>query len=135
MPQEKPLEILLVDDDERILNANERLLAIIMNGKRYNIDKALNGAAAMEKLEKKEHCDLIVTDFDMPIMNGAQFYRNLLAKKPELLGKVIIMSGYGAGYVQTQLAKEHIPADKMPWVMDKSDFRLNIDYIIKTYLS
>ena len=63
--------ILLVDDSKTMQN-----LATIYLKKDYEIMVADNGQEAIEKI-KNNNVALIITDINMPIMNGTDFIRNL----------------------------------------------------------
>ena len=67
-------KVLLVEDSPTmrriILNS---LVRIGFN----NVIEAENGADALEKLKEQKTVDLILTDWNMPEMNGEEFVRNL----------------------------------------------------------
>lgn len=63
------LDVLVVEDDKRIRQLYEEVLKIF--GFRYVIT-AEDGAAAAE-LVKTRHFDLVICDWEMPYMTGAEF--------------------------------------------------------------
>ncbi|HIJ94302.1 MAG TPA: response regulator [Desulfuromonadales bacterium] len=80
--------ILLVDDEENILKALQRLLM----DEDFDIETATSGEAALEKLQTLENVALIVSDQRMPGMNGAEF----LGRSQELVphAQRILLTGY-----------------------------------------
>jgi response regulator RpfG family c-di-GMP phosphodiesterase len=70
--------ILVVDDDERILDALVRLLRL----KHYIVLTALSGIKGLEILNN-HRVDLVIAYINMPKMNGIQFLRRGKAQYPE----------------------------------------------------
>lgn len=74
-----PQSILFVDDDTNILSAYQRTLR-----KRFKVDTALSGDAALGLLEKTEQpYAVIVADMQMPGMNGIEFLKRAKEKSPD----------------------------------------------------
>lgn len=67
----KQKHILIVDDSKTI----RRLLKKILTTLNYIVILAQNGKEASEILEENFQIDLVITDWDMPIMDGASFLR------------------------------------------------------------
>lgn len=65
-------KILIVDD----CDTTRKLLSYIMRGRGYKIISASNGIEALEKLATNP-VDLIVTDLNMPQMDGLELSKNL----------------------------------------------------------
>ncbi len=79
--------ILVVDDNELLC----RLMCEILRTEGYRAIAATSARQALEAF-KREECDLVVTDFLMPGMNGLELARAVRDKNPQL--PVIIMSVY-----------------------------------------
>lgn len=82
--------ILIIDDEKRLIKFYELLIRC-----RYtdvHIVHAYNGKEALEKARKQDY-SVIISDIDMPIMNGIEFYEKLKAEKPTLAKKVGFISG------------------------------------------
>lgn len=69
------MKALLVEDNEEILFLMEYLL----NKNGFEVKKARNGVEALEILGT-EVFDLLITDFNMPVMNGLELIENILIK-------------------------------------------------------
>ncbi len=63
-------QILIVDDDNDILNA----LRLALQSANYQVETTQDGLNALEKL-KHYQPDLIITDYNMPHMNGDVFFQ------------------------------------------------------------
>ena len=80
--------ILVVDDEE---NARTALSKILINDG-YDVSSARNGLEALNFLRSK-NVELIITDLNMPEMDGLMFLRELNRSHPA--SNVIIITGYG----------------------------------------
>jgi len=78
--------ILFVDDEPNVVQA---LLRIFRN-KPYSILTALSGREALEILERQQ-VQVIVSDLNMPEMNGLQLLKRVKKMHPHIVG--IIFSG------------------------------------------
>ena len=77
------LELLLVEDEEGIRNSLKELIHHLF--KNITIIEATNGFEALEILKNK-HIDILVTDIDMPLMDGY----SLISKVNEINKKIYI---------------------------------------------
>lgn len=72
--------VLLVDDEETIVQTLED--SLVHAG--YQVDTAENGEEALEKFKARENgYDIVVTDSNMPKMNGLQLVKEVTRIKPE----------------------------------------------------
>lgn len=71
-------KILLVDDELNILNSYRRTLRNI-----FNFDVALSGEEALELVSKGAKYSVIVTDMQMPNMNGLELLKRIKEKSPD----------------------------------------------------
>lgn len=85
----KSKESILVVDDEPVIVS---LLEDFLMRKGFQILTAVSAKEAFSKLEKKD-IEVIVTDFHMPEMDGKRFYEELKAKRPEMLNRIIFITG------------------------------------------
>ncbi len=72
MTDETARTVLVVDDDDDL----STLVATILSEEGYCVETAANGLEALDLLSKRLP-DLIVLDMKMPVMDGAQFAREL----------------------------------------------------------
>ncbi len=89
MEKPTPKNILLVDDDQRFVTM---LAEEFMNCRNiFCILTAENGNEALKVLESA-HVDVVVTDLNMPVMNGFDLILHMKENHPSI--PVIVMSGF-----------------------------------------
>jgi two-component system KDP operon response regulator KdpE len=91
--------ILIVDDDAPLL----RLFHQILKLNDYASLLANNGQVGLELLAAGS-VDLVILDLDMPVMNGREFFRHLVAqpRRPP----VLIVSAFEPGLARKELGAE-----------------------------
>ncbi len=62
--------------------------------------------------------DVVVSDYEMPRMNGFEFIKDILSKKPEI--KAILMSGHDEVYLK-KIAKNYSVDESKVKFLDKMD--------------
>jgi DNA-binding NtrC family response regulator len=85
---EQAKRILVIDDEENARVALSRILS----REGYDVASAENGSEALQYLRDKD-VELIITDMNMPVMNGITFLRELNATRPA--SNVIMITAYG----------------------------------------
>lgn len=81
--------VLVVDDELPLLSLDERILA----QENFELQFAESAEAALALLEALGRLpDLLITDFQMPGMNGRELAAELRARKPDI--KVLYQTGY-----------------------------------------
>src|SRR5262245_36814034 len=88
-PEKRRSEKLLVVDDDALIR---RSLAEVLRLEGYQVLEASTGAEAI-RIVGAHAPNLVVTDFNMPEVDGLQLLRELRARKPDL--PVILVTGYG----------------------------------------
>ena len=91
----EPTRILIVDDEPDIeLMMRQKMRRKVRKGL-YELEFALNGREALKKLENGDAggIDMVVTDINMPIMNGLELLAEIAKQHPGL--KSIVVSAYG----------------------------------------
>ncbi len=89
----KHMNLLYVDDNQELCETNLSFFKDIFN----EVDFALNGFDAL-KLYKKRSYDLVITDINMPRVNGFTLIKEIQKFRPEQA--VIVVSAYSEiGYL------------------------------------
>lgn len=97
------IRVYLVEDQALVRDAVAALLGLYFNieiiGQASNGQDALN---AIEALDSDLHPDIILTDIEMPTMNGIELSEKIAAKFPAI--KMVIMTTFSrAGYIRRAL--------------------------------
>nr|WP_269456053.1 hybrid sensor histidine kinase/response regulator [Rhizobium quercicola] len=104
------LRILMVDDDALIAMSTVDMLEDLG----HSVVEANSGRQALGVLEGGDAFDLMITDFSMPGMNGAELARQALALRPDL--RILIATGYAELPAGTEL---NIPRLGKPYSQDQ----------------
>lgn len=87
--------ILLVDDENMIIEMAESMLS----GLGYKITKTSNSRYALSLFKRNpKDYDLVITDYIMPAMNGAELAQEMLDIEPKL--PIILMTGYSGDFTE-----------------------------------
>ena len=81
-------KILIVDDEQGVLNAIQRLL----HDECYEVLTASRGMAALELLRQYGPVQLIISDYRMPGMNGVELLQQVMQQWPDT--RRVILSAY-----------------------------------------
>jgi two-component system, response regulator YesN len=117
------LNIMIVEDEERIRLGIESILAKYAGGVCI-VGSHRNGMEASIQLAdlKPSDVDVLITDVEMPVMNGLKLIEHARARMPDLF--VIVLSGYNE-FEYARQAMRYGAADFLLKPMDKSEvFRL-----------
>jgi CheY-like chemotaxis protein len=91
MDADSPRTALVVDDEPHVAETLAEMLALYG----HSADTADNGLAALELLRHHDY-QLIVSDLDMPRLDGPGLYREVARELPHLLPRLIFMTGDGS---------------------------------------
>lgn len=128
LPEKKEMRTaLVVDDDEGV----RRVVKCFLERRlKLTVHVAGNGAEGIEQASL-HHFDLIVSDINMPVMDGITFYEWLREHQPDIIKKFLFMTG---GY-NRMLDERLSQADKTP-VLEKplslGSFIKNCDDILRS---
>jgi CheY-like chemotaxis protein/nitrogen-specific signal transduction histidine kinase len=103
--------ILLVDDD----NAVRDVTAETLRDLGYRVIEAGSGGAALDMLERDADIDLMLIDFAMPGMNGAELSRQIQIKRPGL--SILFVTGFADRTALAGISESHIVSK--PFVDDE----------------
>jgi signal transduction histidine kinase len=104
--------ILLIDDDNAVREVTRATLLELG----YKVLEAGSGGAALDVLEREPKIDLMIADFAMPGMNGAEVARLAQAKRPKL--PVLFVTGFAdrttlAGISEAQIIGKPFMDDEL----------------------
>jgi len=127
-PSEAPqvYRILLVDDEPNVLHALQR----VFHQENYRIHIAGNGREALDML-KAQTCQLIISDYLMPGMNGGELLREVKARYPRTIR--IMLTGHADTNAVVAAVKEGAIYKFMlkPWNDD--DIRITVALALEQY--
>ena len=92
------IRTLLVEDEANMVRTLSRILA----RKGYEVDAAANGGEALRRLAETTY-DLVITDLNMPVMDGIQLLREMNAR--ELHPATIVLTGHGTVHSAVEAMK------------------------------
>lgn len=109
--------VVIVDD---YLDFAESLADFVEKKDEISCKAIGNPIDAYYYISEEGNVDLVITDYEMPVMNGFDFAYMLLADNPDL--RIIIISGHGKKYLE-KVAEEREMSGKIE-VADKDDMKL-----------
>lgn len=110
--------LLVVDDDDDILE----LLNGFLTGQGFMVVTARNGKEGLEKYGA-DFDGLVITDLDMPGMNGMEFLKRLKEKDPDCIG--IILTGKGSMDTCITSLREELAYDYLMKPLENLDLLLS----------
>lgn len=123
MEIEEP-KIAIIDDDELF---RKSAAAVLTRNLQKDILSFESGEAALEHFEKQNNIGIILSDINMPIMNGLEFLKKVKEKYPEKI--CIMMSGY-PGNEQTAMELGADAYISKPFTTQKiSELMRSLDYV------
>jgi PAS domain S-box-containing protein len=103
-------QILVIDDDEDV----RAFLADALDGLGYSVDQAEDGTSALAHLEQQRP-DLILVDYAMPGMNGAEVAREARKLRPGI--PIIFVTGYAESEQLESALGDDIPLLRKPFTL------------------
>ena len=79
--------ILLVDDEPHVI----RVMRMALQRCGYEVDEASNGEMALDRIRQCEP-DVMITDIDMPRMNGEQLCKEITREMPDRKFAIIVLT-------------------------------------------
>lgn len=81
---------ILIVEDEPLVAA---VLADVLTMEGFDVELAANGRVALEKVRATAGYDLVLSDLLMPELDGVGLYRELERLDPDLLQRILFISG------------------------------------------
>jgi len=85
------MRVLIVDDEPHVM----RVLSLCLTRAGYEVDQAMDGAAALEMINARAP-DFLITDVHMPGMGGEQLCRAIHAQFPDRRFPILVMTSMTA---------------------------------------
>jgi DNA-binding response OmpR family regulator len=123
------INILLVDDSRFVLNVVSKLL----RAKKFNVYEAMDAKSGLEILATKE-IHLLLLDYEMPQMNGAQMLEEIRKEDAFLDLPVIMLSGTDKKDVVARVLK-HGANDYIKKPFENEELLLKCNLQIKQYFN
>lgn len=105
---QKRKRILVVDDSESI----RELIAIGLEMQGYDVIRGVNGEDGYKRLQENTDCSLVITDMNMPIMDGLSFLKKIRAESSNKFLPVLIITSE----VQEAKRREAREAGATGWI-------------------
>lgn len=91
-----PARILVVEASREV----RALIADMLTADGHDVQYVANGTEALVLLEQRPAFDLILSDFTMPAIDGAQLYWEIGRRWPDLASRLIcVTDGHSAGVI------------------------------------
>ena len=121
---EEPYKILVVDDEPDLEQLVLQRMRREIRGGRYKFVFARNGVEALERLGEEDEIDMVLTDINMPEMDGLTLLKQIPAVDPNL--RCVIVSAYG-DMKNIRTAMNRGAFDFVTKPIDFEDLRITID--------
>jgi two-component system, NtrC family, response regulator PilR len=109
MPLLRRKRVLVLDDDLSI----RKLVSMILNREGYRVDAVDSGRKAIAAIEKNDYTALLL-DIMMPTEGGMTVIQHLRRQRPELLQRVIVLTGTADSALQS-ISKDVFAIVKKPF--------------------
>lgn len=96
------INVLVVDDSA---SSRKQLIHMLKN-QRFNVFEASNGKEALDKLAEHPDIKLVITDYDMPVIDGFELISKIREKYTRNQMAVVGISGYKSGLLSAKLLKK-----------------------------
>ncbi len=93
--------VLVVDDSK----SSRKLIRTLLERHNFNVEEAVDGLEGLDKLNSHQGYSLIITDYNMPNLNGVGFIGKAREKYSRNDVAIIGISGVGTGSVSVRMLK------------------------------
>jgi DNA-binding response OmpR family regulator len=84
------MKALIIDDNDSI----RQMYQLFLENMGFTTEVAENGSVGFHKIQNSDY-DVIVSDMDMPVVNGMEFYQLVSSYRPHLLDRIVFSTGNG----------------------------------------
>ena len=84
------MKALIIDDNDSI----RQMYQLFLENMGFTTEVAENGSVGFHKIQNSDY-DVIVSDMDMPVVNGMEFYQLVASYRPHLLDRIVFSTGNG----------------------------------------
>ena len=120
----RPHRILVVDDEPDLEALVRQRMRREIRSRKFEIEFAQNGLEALAKLENQERFDMVLSDINMPKMNGLELLERIPSVDPDV--RAVIVSAYG-DMRNIRTAMNRGAFDFVTKPVDFNDLRVTID--------
>ena len=90
--------ILMIDDDPQM----HRIVGLYLKNQPFKLESVTSARMALHKLEEQRY-DLILSDIQMPGMDGIELIKTIKEKFPDM--PVMVLSAYGSDQFEKELGE------------------------------
>ena len=127
-PSGPPIKILVVDDEEDLESLVLQKFRRRIRKSELVFDFAHNGQEAMNKLDEDDDISMVISDINMPVMDGLALLKQLNETKPNI--RSVIVSAYGdMNNIRTAMNRGAFDFVTKP--IDFNDLEITIDKTLK----
>jgi CheY-like chemotaxis protein len=105
--------ILIVEDEVTVLS----FLADVLSAE-ATVETAKNGTEALDKVKAK-YFDVVLSDVDMPVMNGIEFFKEASLTEPKIAERFLFMTGKLTNETEAFFKKHHLRYLTKPMPIDE----------------
>lgn len=114
----RPERVLIVDDEPMVLAALTRVLR-----SQYDVRTLSCPVEALRCLTSGEPFGIVLSDVMMPAMNGVDFARQVAKARPDLVGRIVLMTGsLMTGGALAPMARTASERNEFPVIAKPIDF-------------
>ena len=127
-PSGPPIKILVVDDEEDLESLVLQKFRRRIRKSELVFDFAHNGQEAINKLDEDDDISMVISDINMPVMDGLALLKQLNETKPNI--RSVIVSAYGdMNNIRTAMNRGAFDFVTKP--IDFNDLEITIDKTLK----
>jgi len=120
--------VLIVDDDPFVRRSFSRIL------RDHDMIEVETGRAALDVLRRDASFDVVLCDVMMPEMTGVDLYRELASSAPQLLERIVFITG-GAFTSAARQFLDEVPNHRLEKPVDAQNLRATVEALVRLHVS